>query len=44
MKIKVVRKNGKYRKKISLDVDEWIAILLLLSMVVIAVIQFILWS
>lgn len=44
MKVKVIRKGGKYRKRLSLDTEDWIVLIIVLSVLGIAMIQFILWS
>ena len=43
MKIKVVGKNGKYKKKFSLDTEDWITILIVILTLAFTVIQIILW-
>ena len=48
MKVKIVKKNGKYKKRFSLDVDEWmsiiIGVILLILIGIVVIIQFILWG
>ena len=42
MKIKVVGKNGKYKKKFSLDTEDWVTIIVVVMVLVFVLIQFLL--
>ena len=42
MKIKVVGKNGKYKKRLSLDIEDWITIAVVILVFCFALIQFLL--
>ena len=42
MKIKVVGKNGKYRKRFSLDIEDWITIVVVILVLCFVLIQFLL--
>ena len=44
MKVKVVKKDGKYRRKFSLDTEDWVTVIILILVLGIALVQFILWS
>lgn len=44
MRIRIFKKGNKYKKKFSLDTEDWLSIISLLAFLVIAVIQLILWS
>ena len=44
MKIKIVGKNGKYKKRLSLDSEDWITILVVISVLGFVLIQSLLGS
>ena len=44
MKVKIVKKGGKYIRKFSLDTEDWVTVIIVVLVSVIALIQFILWG
>ena len=43
MKVRVIKKNGKYIKRHSLEVEDWMTLLVVVSVLGFTVIQIILW-
>lgn len=44
MKAKIVRKEGKYKKRYSLDVEDWVVVIIVALVLGIALINLILWQ
>lgn len=44
MKVKIVKRDGKYRRKFSLEAEDWITVFIVVLVLAVALIQVILWS
>ena len=44
MKIKVVKKGDRYVRRFSLDAEDWVTVIIVALVLVVALIQFVLWG
>ena len=44
MKVRWVRKGNKWKRKLSMEVDDWLVLILVCLVFTVAIVQFILWS